>query len=117
MLRSGGPSWPDFSSTALAEADSEGRDVADPNPPKLPATETDEDKEQSGPDPALHNLATNGIARNRKRQFHIDLPGSKFNTLITLLDAIALDTKSILILRDCVHLGDEIMDQLREQGF
>jgi hypothetical protein len=47
----------------------------------------------------------------------IELEGEFYYTLLQRLDKIALDTDSILDLRECMRLSDRIMEQLRAQGF
>jgi hypothetical protein len=65
----------------------------------------------------MQELVSAGIKRNRKITFKIEFVGTRFYELLSVLDKIALQTDSILELRECVHLVDEIMVQLRTQGF
>lgn len=68
-------------------------------------------------DRQMQELVTAGIKRNRKVTFKIEFPGARFYDLLQVLDKIALQTDSVIEMRECVHLSDEIAAQLRAQGF
>lgn len=68
-------------------------------------------------DRQLQELVSAGIKNNRNKTFKLELEGQVYYNLLQRLDSQALDTDSIIVLRECMHLTDRIMAQLRAQGF
>jgi hypothetical protein len=68
-------------------------------------------------DRQMQELVSAGIKRNRNKIFKIELRGEFYYDLMGQLDRRGLDTLSIIEMRQCVHLTDRIMEQLRAQGF
>jgi hypothetical protein len=68
-------------------------------------------------DRQMQELVTRGIKANGKKKFKIELEGEVYYDLLKRLDKEALETDSIMDLRECMHLADRIMEQLRAQGF
>ena len=68
-------------------------------------------------DRQMQEIVTAGIRKNRKLKFTIELEGEFYYCLLQRLDKQALETDSILDLRECMRLSDRIMEQLRAQGF
>lgn len=68
-------------------------------------------------DRQLQEFVSRGIQKNRKLVFKIELPGQRCYDLLRLLDEVGIETLCPLTMRECVRLGDTIMEQLRAQGF
>lgn len=68
-------------------------------------------------DRQLQEIVSAGIKKNRKLKFKVELEGGFYYRLLQQLDQRALATDCIIDLRECMHLADRIMEQLRAQGF
>lgn len=73
--------------------------------------------ENSSPTHGSEVFRTNGIRRNRNAHFKLELTGDEINRIETVLEALAVESRAYLQVRECVLLCERIREEAREQGF
>jgi len=62
-------------------------------------------------------LDSQGIGKNRLKEFTVTLSGSEVYFLLKLLEELAVSTDSYLKVRDAVFFAEGIRKQAKERGF
>ncbi|MCJ7503199.1 MAG: hypothetical protein MUP80_09095 [Acidobacteriia bacterium] len=62
-------------------------------------------------------LDSQGIGKNRTKEFVVTLSGSEIYFLLKLLEELAVSTDSYLKVRDAVFFAEGIRKEVKERGF
>jgi hypothetical protein len=62
-------------------------------------------------------LDSQGIGKNRLKEFTVTLSGSEVYFILKLLEELAISTDAYTKVRDCVFFAERIRKGVKEQGF